>query len=166
MIAYTDKGAGLTERVNRAGLYLREENGVMLSNDDSLVQTIVDSYSLADAKAYKANEVSLLAKSLRDKVVKAISPGEMASWPIKLAEAARFATTGLDSDAPMLTAEAKARGITTAAIAARVSGNGSGFAALEAAIGGIDGKHRDAIKALTTFDAINGYDYSTGWPGV
>lgn len=166
MITYTEKGPGLHAAIAKAGHFLGEENGVFISSDDTAVQAIIDAYSLADAQAFKANEVSQLAKTLRDKAIKSISPGEMASWPIKLAEAARFAFTGLDSDAPMLTAEALARGITTAALVAKVGGNATVFAALEAEIGGIDGKHRDAIKALTTFEAVSGYDYSTGWPVV
>lgn len=166
MIDYTDKGAGLTERVNRVGFYLREENGVMMSLDDAAVQLIIDNYTLADAQAYRSAEVSAHAKALRDKAIKTISPGEMASWPIKLSEAATFATTGKDADAPMLTAEATARGITTAELVAKVAGNATGFAGLEAMISGADGKHRDAIKALTTFEEVNSYDFSAGWPGV
>lgn len=166
MINYTDKGAGLTRAIQVAGFALREENGKFVSSDDASVQTIIDSYTLSDAQAYKCNEVSDKAKALRDKAVKSISAGEMASWPIKLAEAAKFAATGLDSDAPMLTAEATARGITTADLVAKVGGNATGFAALEAMIGGVDGKHRDAIKALTTFEEVSAYDYSAGWPEV
>lgn len=166
MIDYTDKGPGLTARIQRAGHVLREENGVFVSSDDALVQAIIDGYTLDDAKAYRCDEVSAWAKRLRDKVINSISAGEMASWPIKLSEAAKFAATGKDSDAPMLTAEATARGISTAALVQKVGGNATVFAGLEAEIGGIDGKHRDAIKALKTFEEVSHYDFSAGWPEV
>lgn len=166
MIDYTEKGHGLHHRISALGYQLREENGVFVSSNDAAVQEIIDAYSLADAQVFKSNEVSQLAKALRDKAVKAVSPGELASWSIKLAEAARFAASGLNSDAPMLTAEATARGITTTALVTKVGGNAAVFAALEAEIGGTDGRHRDAIKALTTFEAVNAYDYSAGWPVV
>jgi hypothetical protein len=166
VIKYAEKGAGLHAAIARAGHFLGEENGIFISSDDKAVQTIIDTYSLADAQAYKSAEVSQLAKSLRDKAIKSISPGEMASWPIKLSEAAKFSATGLDSDAPMLSAEAAARGISTAALVTKVGDNATVFARLEAEIGGIDGKHRDAIKALDTFDAVNAYDFSAGWPEV
>lgn len=166
MITYTEKGSGLHAKISKLGYSLREENGTWVSSDDVAVQAIIDSYTLAEAQTLKANEVLDKAKALRDKAVKAISAGEMASWPIKLSEAAKFAATGLDADAPMLTAEATARGITTAALVAKVGGNATVFATLEALIGGVDGKHRDAIKALTTFDEVSAYDYSAGWPEV
>ena len=164
MIAYTEKGAALHAAIAKAGHYLREENGVWVSSNDVAVQAIIDSYTLDQAKAHKANEVLALAKQLRDKAVRAISTGEMASWPIKLAEAAKFAAGS--TDCPMLTAEATARGITLAELVAKVGGNAQVFAGLEAVIGGTDGRHRDAIKALTTFDEVAGYDYSAGWPEV
>lgn len=166
MINYIEKGAYLHAKIRGAGHWLREENGVFVSSDDVAVQAIIDSYTLAEAQSSKCNEVSEKAKVLRDKAVRSISAGEMASWPIKLAEAAKFSVTGLDADAPMLSAEATARGITLSELVAKVGGNATGFAALEAMIGGVDGKHRDAIKALTTFEEVSAYDYSAGWPEV
>jgi hypothetical protein len=166
MIAYTEKGAGLHEAIARAGHLLRQENGVFVSSNDAAVQAIIDSYTLDDAKAHKSAQVSAHAKVLRDKVIRTISAGEMASWPIKLAEAAKYAQTGQDADAPMLAAEAQARGITLAALVSKVAGNATTFAGLEATIAGIDGAHRDAIKACATFAEVAAYDFSGGWPGV
>lgn len=163
---YIEKGAGLHQAIARAGHALREENGQWISSDDQAVQAIIDGYSLDDAKAYKAADVSDHAKVLRDKVIRSISAGEMASWPIKLSEAAKYATTGQASDAPMLNAEATARGIALADLVAKVGGNATVFAGLEAAIAGTDGAHRDAIKACETFEAVAAYDFSTGWPEV
>ena len=164
MINYTEKGASLHSKITRLGKLLSEENGVWVSSDDVAVQSIIDGYTLAESQAYKCAEVSDKAKQLRDKAVRSISAGEMASWPIKLAEAAKFAAG--DTSCPMLNAEATARGITLAALVAKVDGNAQVFAGLEAVIGGVDGKHRDAIKALVTFDEVSNYDYSAGWPVV
>lgn len=166
MIIYSEKGAGLHEAIRKAGHVLRQENGVWVSSDDAAVQAIIDTYTLDDAKARRAEEVAAHAKTLRDKVISAISSGEMASWPIKLAEASKYAQTGQASDAPMLSAEAAARGIALPELVAKVDGNATTFAGLESAIAGADGKHRDAIKAVSTFDEVAAYDYLTGWPEV
>ena len=40
------------------------------------------------------------------------------------------------------------------------------LAALEAQIGGTDGKHRDAIASCTTFEEVAAYNWRTGWPEV
>lgn len=162
---YVDR-PGLSNKIALSGHWVEMRDGAFVTSDDTAVQAIMDSYSLDEAKTYRCNEVSQKAKALRDKVIKTISAGEMASWPIKLAEAAKFAATGLPADAPMLSAEAEARGITLADLVAKVGGNASVFAVLEATIGGVDGKHRDAIKALTTFEEVAAYDFSAGWPEV
>lgn len=122
--------------------------------------------TIENIKTLKQAEVSAYAKGLRDQVVKAISVGELASWSIKLSEASKYAQTGQASDAPMLDAEAVARGITLAELVGKVGGNATTFAGLEAAIAGADGRHRDAIKTLTTFEEVAAYDFSTGWPEV
>lgn len=166
MIDYTEKGAGLHRAITRAGYVLKQENGAWGSSDDAAVQIIIDSYTLDDAKAYRAEEVSAHAKTLRDKVIRAISAGEMASWPIKLAEARAFEQGASAEQCPMLAGEAAARGITLAELVGKVAGNATTFAGLEAAIAGADGKHRDAIKALSTFDEVAAYDYLSGWPEV
>lgn len=90
----------------------------------------------------------------------------MASWPIKRAEAARFAETADPADAPILTAEAAARGIPLADIVTRVQANAVQLAMLEAAISGIAGRHKDAVRALDTFEAVLAYDWQAGWPVI
>lgn len=164
MISYIEKGAGLHDAVAAAGHALREENGVWISSDDSAVQAVIDSYSLADARAYRQAEVEQLAKVVRDRITRSVSPGEMASWSIKLAQAAAFASTGDPASAPLLAAEAQYRGITIEDLVSRVSSAAGTFAALEAQIAGMSGYHRDAIDALESFEAIASYDVTTGWP--
>lgn len=165
-ITYTEKGIGLHIAIHAAGHWLAQVDGAWRSDDDEAVQAIIDGYTLDQAKAEKSRDVTLHAKALRDKVVAAISPGELASWPVKLSEAAKFAGGANAAQCPMLAGEAAARGITLAELVGKVGGNAAGFSALESAIGGTDGKHRDAIKALTTFAEVCAYDYSAGWPVV
>lgn len=165
MIQYIEK-CGLHDVIRRAGHWLHQHDNIWISSDDAAVQALIDGYTLEQTRAAKSAEISIYAKALRDKVIASISPGEMASWPIKLAEAAKFAASGNPEDAPMLSAEAQARGIGLADLVGKVGGNASGFAALEALIGGTDGRHRDAIKACSTFEEIAAYDFSSGWPEV
>lgn len=164
MISYTEKGAGLHAAIAAAGHILREENAVWISSDDEAVQTLIDSYSVADARAYRQAEVEQLAKAHRDRVIASVSPGEMASWSIKLAQAAAFGSTGDPASAPLLAAEAQYRGITIEDLVSRVSSAAGTFAALEAQIAGMSGYHRDAIDALESFEAVASYDVTTGWP--
>jgi hypothetical protein len=163
-IAYTEKGAGMHAAISAAGHWLEQRDGVWISSNDAIVQAIIDAYTLDAAKTELSKSVLAHAKLLRDRVVANISMGELASWPVKLSEAAKFAQTGAAGDCPMLSGEAAARGITLAALVAKVGGNATGFSAIEGAIGGADGKHRDAIKALSTFQEVATYNIHSGWP--
>lgn len=164
MIDYTEKGAGLHARIAAAGHWLQSIDGVWHSSDDAAVQALIDGYTVADSQSDVCARINALGRQLRDSAVAGVSPAEMASWPIKRAEAIAYTATGNAADAPMLTAEAAARGVTLADIVARVQGNAAALSMLEAMIGGTEGKHRDAVKALTTFEAVLAYDYSGGWP--
>lgn len=164
MIIYTEKGIGLHEVIGSAGHTLTCINGTWVSDDDASVQAIIDTYTLADAQSIIRAKISSHARHLRDTAVAEVSPAEIASWAIKRAEAAAYVTSGNPADALMLAVEAGARGITLDAIVARVQGNAAGLATLEAMIGGAEGRHRDAVSELKTFDAVLSYDYSTGWP--
>jgi hypothetical protein len=165
MINYAEKGHGLHDAIRAAGHWLRQENGVWVASNEAVVQAIIDDYALSEAQTYRCAEVEALAKSLRDKAIKAVSPGEMASWPIKLAEAQAYAVNN-QAACPLLTAEAAARGVSLADMVTKVDSNASVFSVLEATISGTCGKHRDAIKALTTFEEVSAYDFSSGWPVV
>jgi hypothetical protein len=165
MIVYTEKGVGLHKAIALAGETLVQVDGVWQASDTAAVQAIIDSYTLGQAKAEKMSSVLAHSKELRDKVVASISAGEMASWPIKRSEAEAF-SADQTAPCPMLTAEAQARGIPLADLVAKVHANSARFSAAEAAIGGTDGKHRDAIAALTTFEEVAAYDFSTGWPEI
>lgn len=158
---------GLTHRLMTVGLMVTiDQDDNASTADDTAAQAIIDAWTVADSIAYVKAQINAHARELRDRVIAHVSPGEMASWPIKLSEAAKFAATGDAAQCPMLSAEAAARGITVAALVAKVGGNAATFSALEAAIGGTDGKHRDAVGALTSFEEIAAYNWRTGWPEV
>lgn len=162
MLKYTEKGARLHEIVAAAGHWMREKDGVWISSDDKAVQAIIDGYTLDDLKAARKAEISEFATGLRNKVVGAYSPGEMASWPLKLAEAKAFEASPA-SATPLLSIEASIRGVTLGQLVQRVLGNGSMFSTLEAAIAGREGYHRDMVDACKTFEEVAAYDFSAGW---
>lgn len=154
------------ERIRAAGHWINYIDNTLHASDEAAVQAIIDAFTLEEAKDYAKARVLAHAKALRDKVVASISPGEMASWSIKVSEAAKFRASGDPAQCPMLSMEAQARAITLEALVTKVEGNSARLSSVEALIGGNDGKHRDAIAALTTFEAVAAYDFSTGWPDV
>lgn len=162
MISYIEKGAGLHTAISSAGHWLAHVDGVWVSSDDEAVQAIIDGYSLAQAQADVCAKIALYAKGLRDKVVADLSPAEMSAWPLKLAEANTYA--GDDAAVPMLSIEAAARNCSVPDLVVKVKSKAQQMAQLEAMIAGVDGKHRDAVRALTTFDDVLAYDWSGGWP--
>lgn len=165
-VTYKEKGAGLHAAISGAGLVLEQVGREWVADDADAVQAIIDGYTVAQAIATRQAECLAIAKGLRDKAISGISPGEMAGWPIKLAEAQAFAADPINAQTPMLSAEAAARGVTVAELVGKVGGNSTRFAALEAAIGGADGRHRDALARLTTFEDVAAYDLTAGWPKV
>lgn len=164
-INYTEKGAQLHAAIRNAGHWLREENGQWVSSNDEAVQAIIDGFTIEQARAARKAEISAYATAMRNRVIGGYSAGEMASWPLKLAEARAFQADPL-ADCPLLTMEAQARGVPLASLAQRVQENATLFAGLEALIAGVEGMHRDAVEALSDFGLIAAYDFSGGWPPV
>lgn len=121
---------------------------------------------LATAKAQRKSEIDAYAAGLRNQVVRGYSAGEMASWSFKLAEARAFTATNDPLQAPTLAASATIRGITVAAMAAKVLANSAPFLNAEAAIDGIRGKHSDAIDACPDIPSIITYNWHVGWPVI
>lgn len=165
MINYTEKGSALHAAIRAAGHWLREENGAWVSSNDEAVQAIIDGFTIEQARAARKAEISAYATAMRNRVIGGYSAGEMASWPLKLAEARAFQADPL-ADCPLLTMEAQARGVPLASLAQRVQENATLFAGLEALIAGVEGMHRDAVEALGDFGQIAAYDFSGGWPPV
>ncbi len=166
MITYINKGPGLSEAIVRAGHWLMLGSHGWESSNDSAVQAIIDAYTLDQAKAYRCAEVLAKSRELRDQVTATVAPGEMASWPIKRDEALDYGKVGELASCPALRAEANARQITLAQLVAKVNVNAARFMAAEAAIGGTDGRHRDAINAMTSFEAVATYDIDANWPVI
>ncbi|MDP2808651.1 MAG: hypothetical protein Q8O34_00715 [Rhodocyclaceae bacterium] len=166
MIAYAEKGLGLHNKIAALGYWLVDGVDGWVSPDDVAVQSIIDAYTIADSAAHVCTEIDAHAAEMRNRVTAGISPGEMASWAIKRAEAVVYALTGNPADAPLLSLEAQARGVPLADVCARVSANSTALGGLEAAIAGAAGRHRDAVKACATFAEIAAYDWRTGWPAV
>ena len=161
MINYAEKGAGLHRAIAAAGHRLEQRDGIWISSDDVAVQAIIDGYTLAQAKDYKKRAVSAKAREKYDAVTAGVSPAEMAGWPLLLLDAKSYRG---GSAAPSVAAEAAARGISTESLVGKVEANAAQFQAARAAIAGTDGKKRDEIDALTTFEAVAAYDVTGGWP--
>lgn len=156
--------SALFDALAAAGHPVEILDGVAVVADEAGAQAVVDAFALDQAKVARCADVARYARELRDRLLGGYSPAEMASWPVKRAEAAAYATSGDSAVAPMLAAEAVARQATLAVVAARVAVNAAAFTALESQIAGIYGRHCDAIRALPSFEAVAAYDYSTGWP--
>jgi hypothetical protein len=163
-IVYVQKGRGMLLAIEASGHSLAQKGDEWVVDDAAAVQAVIDAYTLDEAKEFLCAEVARHAKFIRDAVIADISAAEMASWPIKLAQAAAYALSGNEADAPMLALEAQARALTLAELVAKVDTKAQQFAALEAQIAGVDGYHRDRIRALSSFTAVLAYDYRTGWP--
>lgn len=125
--------------------------------------------SVADALAGLKADCDALAVKKRGAITQGISPAEMASWPIKRAEAMAYLASSNAADAPMLQVEATARGVTLADLAGKVMTKAGLLSTFEAQIAGTNGKHNDALEALasapgTDVAAMEAYDITTGWP--
>jgi len=140
------------------------EDGAWVCRDVQAAQVIIDAYTLADCQSAVCAAITAHAKAIRDRLLAGVSPGEMAAWSIKRAEAEAYLASGNLADAPLLAAEAAARGISVKALTARVVSNAAALSQLEAVVAGNDGRHRDAVRALTSVADVMQYDWSAGWP--
>lgn len=125
--------------------------------------------TVPDALAGLKADCDAIAVTKRATITRGISPAEMASWPIKRAEALAYQASANAADAPMLQVEAAARGVTLAVLADKVLVKAALLSQFEAAIAGNNGRHNDALDALaaaqgTTVEQMEAYDITTGWP--
>lgn len=125
-----------------------------------------DPVSFEEARLNLIHAVDILARDKRNSIVADISPAEMASWPIKRAEALAYQSSGLDSDAPNLVVEAAARETTLADLVAKVLSKAEQLAYIEAQIAGHAGKLQDQLRAVDDGDmvALDAIDIEAGWP--
>lgn len=108
--------------------------------------------------------VDLLARDKRNDIVADISPAEMASWPIKRAEALAYQVSGLEADAPSLAVEADARNISLPELVAKVLAKAAQLSYIEAQIAGYAGKLQDQVNAAEDQAALDAIDITAGWP--
>lgn len=165
---------GLMDAINAAGYRVDQHDnnliGVKTSDGttgaavDSAIEAVVSGYPVGAAADVVCQQIEALATAKRNAVVAPFSPGEMSSWPIKLAEARQFGLSANPADAPFLAREAAKRGVTLQQLADKVIANAAQLSAIEADIAGVNGMHRDAVRALTTHEQVLTYDYTTGWP--
>lgn len=120
--------------------------------------------ALNDAKADVKSCAQRMACEMRNTVTAGISSAEMASWPIKQAEAAAYAKTQDAATAPALKIEADARGMPLSDLVDRVLRNAQQLAALEAMIAGRCGAICDAADAAQSFDDLDEIKINDGWP--
>jgi hypothetical protein len=127
-------------------------------------RTNPDIVGLTEAKALLQEMIEAHGAKLREKITFPTSPVEMASWPIKFAEAAKYSATKDPADAPILSIEASTRGVSLDLLAQRVFNNSQQLTVIEAMIAGIVGRHKDAVGQLSDIDTVLSYDWSIGWP--
>lgn len=134
----------------------------LYTTQDERDQAIADETEII--RTDKLFQVDLIAKAKRDAIVAGISAAEMASWPIKRAEALAYTSSGLDSDAPSLGKEAAKRDITLADLVQKVLSKAETLSNLEAEIAGNCGLLQDAIQAASDLNAIDAINLDGGWP--
>lgn len=120
--------------------------------------------TIEDYKREKLAEVDLFAARLRVKFLPNISAAEMASWSIKEKLARDYINSLGSSDPGLLAVEAAARGITLSELITKVLDKANAYQYLEGTISGLNGKHNDTIKSLSTIDEVVNYNFTTGWP--
>ena len=156
----------LQDKIALAGILLYEDGEGWKCSNPTLAQEIIDAYTLEEAKQSVITKIIAHSKYLRDIKLDSVSPGEMASWYMKLSQARTWARTGLEADAPDLALEAAVRGSTLAELCEKVEANARILAFLDASIAGKEGYHKDKVSKLTSFYEVANYDYLAGWPSV
>ncbi|MDD2853810.1 MAG: hypothetical protein PHY09_18135 [Desulfuromonadaceae bacterium] len=119
--------------------------------------------TIAVVKAAKTRECDLLAKAKRDGVTALNAAGEMASWPIKRAEAMAFLVSGLPTDAPNLAVEAEGK-IALSDLVDKVMLKANQLSFLEAKVANANRHHNNSIAILATAADARAYDVTVGWP--
>ena len=152
------------QEIESTGNQLWEHDNEWLSTNDAIVQNIIDTFPIEKAQKEVIDNIDGYANKIRDSILLGVSSTEIAGWPVKLAEAQAFTKTNESLSAPMLLVEANTRKSDLPYLVSKVLAKADKLAYINALISGIAGKHGDAIKALSTFSEIAGYDWSIDWP--
>lgn len=163
-INYIEKGYGLHEAIRAAGHRLENVNGVWVASDEAVVQAIINSFDpLPAAKLAKWRQI----QAERDRLKNAgylVGGNRFHSDPDSRIQQLGLVLMGAGLPAGIMwktmagnfvqMTPALAQGIfsTTANADTQV------FAAAET--------HRAAVNALTTLEAVETYNFSSGWPAV
>lgn len=161
MINYIEKGAGLHEAISKAGHSLREENGVLISSDDIAVQAIIDAYDpIPELQA----AMWLKIQAVRDaKKAAGVAVGENR---FHSDEASRIQQLGLVMMGASIPVNLQWKTLGGAFVtmtqtlamqifAATAASDTAIFAAAEA--------HKAAMKSITDWTLIEGYDFIGNW---
>lgn len=151
------------------------------AGQESTVQALIDDFvanvgvnAITWSVNQKVAEIDEKAKAVREAFIATHQPNvsipEMVSWPIKAAQARAWVASQDDSVAPLVVAEAQARGTDVATVANRIVANADALETAEAQIAGNAGKLKDAARALAlnepslaVLEAIAVMDISVGW---
>jgi hypothetical protein len=164
MIHYIEKGAGLHQAVQKAGHWLRQENGTWVSSNDAAVQAIIDAYDpLPEAKAAKWEAI----KVERDKRKNAgflVQGNRFHSDPDSRIQQLGLVMMGAGVPAGLQWKTIGGSFVTmTPALAQSIF---TATAQADSAIFAAAETHRATVDAMTDLAAIVGYDFSGGWPSV
>jgi hypothetical protein len=111
-----------------------------------------------------ARKIDAYAASLRDQAVTGVSPGELSAWPLKAVQAQLYLATNDLSQAPLIAAEIASSGESPQTAVNRIMQNAVALVRLEGAVAGTDRLHKNAVRALNSFESVQAYDWMTGWP--
>lgn len=154
----------LQEKIKEAGYWVEEVDGVWKASSINDVQNIIDNFDVTSFANVVCLKIEAVATLKRNNIIAPYSPGEMAAWPIKRAEALAYQASNDINSAPNLNAEATARGMSLPTLVTKVLNDAARFSWIEAHIAGTSGRHRDAIRLCQTHEEIMNYNYNTGWP--
>jgi hypothetical protein len=161
MINYTEKGSGLHQAIRKAGYSLREENGVFVSDNDEAVQAIIDAY---DPIPELQNAMWLKIQAVRDaKKNEGVTVGVD---KFHSDEASRIQQLGLVMMGASIPANLQWKTMggsfvtMTQTLAMQIFG---ATAASDTTIFANAETHKAAMKSITDWTQIEGYDYSGGW---
>ncbi len=149
MINYTEKGYGIHKWLADHGAFIREVDGVLVSNlpDDQINQLIADYNPWPSEKATKFAEIDAEFEAAVASLTAGWPQHEIQTWNKQEAEARALAANP-EAPTPMLSTIAITRGLTVAELAQRVIRDADAFTAASAHFVGLRHKARQLVQAL------------------
>ncbi len=140
------------------------------TKDAAQASIVIAGFTLDMAKANARRMIREHAAELRNTAMAEYSAYEVGAWPLKVGQAKAFVDwddagqLGRKPDSGLLIGEATVAAVTERAVADRIILNSGLAEAFESTVAGVATKHKNAIEPLTTFAAVDAYDWSVGWP--